>query len=77
MVVMCHAGVVEEAGVHGVAGILDSKVFGLHVLDGLAGYELVELLYHQFLVGRPCYRVACWAEEAGHTVALEGGVVGA
>ena len=75
MIVVRHARVVEDAGVHRIACELDDEVFGLHGLDGLAGDEVVELLHRHALVCRPCNLVARRAEEARHAILSEGLIV--
>lgn len=76
MVVVCHAGVVEEGGIHRVACIVYYDVFGGIIVSGFAGREFVEFIDDKRLVVCPCYFVAFFTHEARDAIRAEGFVVG-
>ena len=71
VIIVRHARVVEQTGVHGVAGELDGELWGFYVLDWFAGHQLVELLDDHALICSPCYFVSCLTEEPWYAFFFE------
>jgi len=71
VVVVRHAGIVEERGRHGVTGELQGDVLREIVLIWLARGEFVELLHQETLIVGPCDTEAMLADKPGDACRCE------